>query len=162
MNTHARRPALYLEDFPLGSVYMTPEVTVTREQLVDFARQYDPQPYHLDDEAGRRSVFGGISAGGFQIAAFAWKLGLETRMFDDCAMAGIGIDELRWLRPLKPGDTIKCRMTVVETRPSRSKPDRGGITFAYEMINQHGETIMTLKLIQMLRRRPVSGDVAHG
>ena len=128
MNVHPRQRALYLDDFPVGSVFMTPEETVTRDQLVDFARQYDPQPYHLDDEAGRQSVFGGISAGGFQIAAFAWMLGLRTGMFDDCAMAGIGIDELRWHRPLKPGDTIKCRMTVVENRPSRSKPDRGGAT----------------------------------
>ena len=152
----------FLEDFGVGDVYETPSVTVTREQLVDFARQYDPQPYHLDDEAGDSSVFGGLSAGGFQIASMAWALGLRTGYFDQCAMAGIGIDELRWHRPLKPGDTIKCKMEVVENRLSRSKPDRGVATFRYEMTNQNNDAVMALTLIQMLRRGPDNEEVAHG
>lgn len=162
MSTQDDRTAFYLEDFKLGNVYETPSITVTREQLVGFAREYDPQPFHLDDTAGNASVFGGIAAGGFQTAALAWTLGLRTRMFDDCAMAGIGIDELRWRLPLKPGDTIKCKMTVIENRPSQSKPDRGIATFVYDMINQNGEVIMTLKLIQMLKRRPANQAAAKG
>lgn len=151
-------PAPYLDDFKVGNAYETPSMTVTRDQLVGFAREYDPQPFHLDDEAGKASVFGGLSAGGFQTAALAWTLGLRTNLFNANALAGLGIDKLRWLLPLKPGDTIKCTMTVIENRPSQSKPERGVITFAYEMINQNDEVILTMNLIQMLRRRPAAGE----
>ena len=161
MSNPNERTAFYLDDFHPGNVYETPAVTVTREQLIGFAREYDPQPFHLDDAAGNASVFGGIAAGGFQTAALAWALGLRTGMFDDCAMAGIGVDELRWRLPLKPGDPLNCKMTVIDHRPSQSEADRGIATFVYDMTNQNGEVIMTLKLIQMLKRRPASQAAAR-
>lgn len=154
MSTNDAPASFYLDDFKVGNTYETPSITVTRQQVTDFAREYDPQPFHLDDSAGNASVFGGLAASGFQTAALAWTLGLRTGMFDDCALAGIGIEGLRWLRPLKPGDTIKCKMTVVDNRPSQSKPDRGVCTFTYDIINQNAEIILTMKLIQMLKRRP--------
>lgn len=129
-------------------------MTVADEQVIDFARQYDPQYYHLDPVAAQCSVFGGLVAGGFQTASLAWALGLKTRLFDHCAMAGIGVDELRWLRPLRAGDTVQCTLECVTNRPSRTRPDRGTATFRYIMTNQNDEAIMTLNLIQMLRTRP--------
>lgn len=141
----------FLEDFPVGIVFQTPSIRIPDEQVVEFARVYDPQYYHLDPEAAKNSVFGGLVAGGFQTAALAWALGLKTRLFDHCAMAGIGVDELRWLKPLRAGDTVQCTLQCVSNVPSQSRPDRGVVTFHYIMTNQRGETIMTLNLIQMLR-----------
>ncbi len=143
----------YLEDFPVGSRFTTPTVTVSDQQVVEFARQYDPQYYHLDPVAAKNSVFGGLVAGGFQTAAFAWALGLKTGLFDHCAMAGIGIDELRWLKPLRAGDSIQCTFECISNIPSVKKSDRGVVTFHYVMTNQDNQTIMTLNLIQMLRSR---------
>ena len=144
----------YLEDFPVGCVFQTPSVRISDEQIIAFARDYDPQYYHLDAEAAKSSVFGGLVAGGFQTASLAWALGLKTGLFEHCAMAGIGVDNLRWLKPLRAGDTIQCTLECIENRPSGSKPDRGHVIFRYVMTNQHGETILTLDLIQMLRARP--------
>lgn len=126
--------------------------------MVAFARDYDPQYYHLDPVAARKSVFGGLVAGGFQTAALAWALGLRTGLFDHCAMAGIGVDNLRWHLPLRAGATIKCRMEVLSNKPSQSKSDRRSVVFRYDMTNQDDETIMTLDLLQILRRRPKGGE----
>lgn len=145
---------LYLEDFAVGTVWRTPSVTMERSRIVDFAGFYDPQAYHLDDEAGADSVFGKLVAPGFQTAALAWKLGLASGYFDHCAMAGIGVDEMRWLAPVSPGDTLRCRMEVLENVPSGTKPDRGFLKMRYEMRNQSDVLVMTLNLLQMLRRRP--------
>ncbi|MBX3596684.1 MAG: MaoC family dehydratase N-terminal domain-containing protein [Rhizobiaceae bacterium] len=146
--------ALYLEDFTVGSVWHTPALTLDRDRIIEFAEFYDAQYYHLDDEAAKESIFGRLVAPGFQTASFAWKLGMASGYFDECALAGIGIDELRWLAPVDPGDALKCRMEVLENVPSSSKPDRGFLKIRYEMTNQNGVLVMTLNLLQMLRRRP--------
>ena len=99
----------YLEDFQPGHVYSSPIHTVTDEEALDFARRYDPQYFHLDPVAARESVFGALVLGGFQTAALAWALVLRTGMFDQCAMAGIGLDEVRWHKPVRPG--IACAVT---------------------------------------------------
>ena len=148
----------FLEDFEPGSVLETPTFRLTREQLVNFAQEYDPRPFHLDEKKARDSVFGGLVASGFQTAALAWKLGLESGYFNSCAMAGIGIDNLRWLRPVRVGDSIKCQMTTLENRPSRSKTDRGVAVVRYTMLNQNDEVVLTLDLLQMLRRKPQAGS----
>jgi acyl dehydratase len=148
----------YLEDFEPGCVLQTPSVTITQAQIIDFAKQYDPQPYHLDADEARRSVFGGLVAGGFQIAALAWALALRSGYFDHCAMAGLGVDELRWRAPLRPEDTVKCAMEVLQVRHSISRSDSGIIVFRYIMTNQNNEIILTLKLTQMLKRRPKVAD----
>lgn len=144
----------FLDDFEPGVVHLSPPHTVTEEEAIGFARRYDPQYFHIDPVAARDSAFGGLVCGGFQTASLAWALVLESRMFDQCPIAGIGVDELRWLAPVKPGDTLRCRFTLLESRPSDKKPDRGIARFRYEMLNQEQQVVMTLVMIQLLRYRP--------
>lgn len=146
----------YLEDFIPGEVIHTPRLRVTEEELIAFAKRYDPQYYHTDPSAASQSIYGGLVAGGFQTAALTWALALRTGMFDRCAMAGIGLDGLRWFEPLRPDDTVRCEITVLSTRPSRSKPDRGVIEACYDLFNQHDIKILTLTLTQMFARRPAT------
>ena len=143
----------YLEDFEPGHVYSSPTYTITDEEALDFARRYDPQYFHLDPVAARESVFGGLVLGGFQTAALAWALVLRTGMFDQCAMAGIGLDEVRWHKPVRPGDCLRCDFTLLDARPSKSHPDGGIARFRYEMRNQRDELVLSLVMIQLLRRR---------
>lgn len=146
----------YYEDFGLGQVFRTPSYEVTPERIIDFAEKYDPQYYHLDPVRARESFFGGLVCGGFQTASLSWGLALRTGMFEKCAVAGVGVDALRWLRPVKEGDVIHAEFQLVDGAVSRSRPGLASATFLYEMKNQHGETVLTLKLIQLLRRRPGS------
>jgi acyl dehydratase len=143
----------YLEDFEPGHWYSSPTHTVSDEEALDFARRYDPQYFHLDPVAARESVFGGLVLGGFQTAALAWALVLRTGMFDQCAMAGIGLDEVRWHKAVRPGDCLRCDFTLLEARPSKSRPDGGVARFRYEMKNQRDEIVLSLVMIQLLRRR---------
>jgi acyl dehydratase len=144
----------YLEDFEPGRTFASPTRTVTEEEALDFARRYDPQYFHLDPVAARDSVFGGLVIGGFQTAALAWALVEQTGMFERSALAGIGIDELRWHKPVRPWDTLRCDFTLVEARQSRTQADRGVARFRYEVKNQREETVLSMVIIQMLRRRP--------
>ncbi len=144
----------YLEDFEPGRTYTSPSRTVGEDEALDFARLYDPQYFHVDPVAARDSLFGGVVLGGFQTAAISWALVQQTRMFEACALAGIGIDELRWLKPVRPGDTLRCDFTLVDSRPSRTANDRGIARFRYELKNQGDETVLSLVIIQLLRRRP--------
>jgi acyl dehydratase len=144
----------YLEDFEPGRTYTSPARKVSEAEALEFARRYDPQYFHLDPAAARDSVFGGLVLGGFQTAAISWALVQETRMFDACAIAGIGIDELRWHKPVRPGDTLRCDFTLLEARPSRSQNDRGIARFRYQVRNERDEIVLSLIIIQVLRRRP--------
>lgn len=144
----------YLEDFEPGVAYTSPPRTISEEESIGFARRYDPQYFHTDPVAARDSAFGGLACGGFQTAALAWALVLDSRMFDQCPIAGLGVDELRWLAPVRPGDTLRCRFTLLDTRMSDTKPDRGVARFRYEVINQAQVVVMTLVITQLLRRRP--------
>ena len=144
----------YLEDFEPGRTYTSPTQTISEEEALDFARRYDPQYFHLDPEAARDSIFGGIVLGGFQTAALAWTLVLKTGMFGKSAIAGIGLDELRWHKPVRPGDSLRCDFTLLEARASRTHDDRGVARFHYEVKNQRDEVVLSLIMIQMLRRRP--------
>lgn len=150
-------PDYYFEDFEAGLTYESPAVTVTEEELIEFARKYDPQYFHLDPVAAKDSAFGGLVAGGFQTAALAWALALKSGMFDRCPIAGLGVDELRWHAPVRPGDTLLCRFTLLEGRPSRSKPEQGIATIRYQVVNQRDEPVLSLKMTQALRRRPSPG-----
>jgi acyl dehydratase len=154
----------YLEDFEPGRVYTSPTQTISDEEALDFARRYDPQYFHVDAVAARDSVFGGLVLGGFQTAALAWTLVLKTGMFDKSALAGIGVDELRWHKPVRPGDTLRCDFSLLDARMSRTHDDRGVARFRYQVKNQRDETVLSLIIIQMLRRRPgpASGQANSG
>ena len=146
----------YFEDFQVGQVHELGSHEVTREEILAFAQQYDPQPFHLDEEAGRRSIFGGIIASGWQTAAICHRLLVESLLKDSSSMGSPGVDELRWLRPVRPGDTISARIEVLEVTPSRSKPDRGSIKTRLEARNQKGEVVMTELATVLFRRRPAT------
>jgi acyl dehydratase len=144
----------YFEDFQVGQVHELGSYVVSREEILAFARQYDPQPFHLDDEAGRQSIFGSIIASGWQTAAICHRLLVESLLKSSASMGSPGLDELRWLLPVKPGDTISARIEVLAVTPSRSKPDRGSLKTRMEVRNQRGEVVMTETASVLFRRRP--------
>jgi acyl dehydratase len=145
---------LYFEDFPPGDVRESPSRAVTRDEIVAFARQYDPQPFHLDDEAATRSIYGGLLASGWHTCALYMRLMWETFLKDTASLGSPGVDEIRWVKPVRPGDTLRVRFTVVEATPSRSKPDRGIVRSLSEVFNQHGEVVMTMRGLGLFGRRP--------
>jgi acyl dehydratase len=145
---------LYFEDFAPGDEFHTPGVTLTEAEIIDFALRFDPQPFHLDAEAARATIFGGLIASGFHTAALTFRLFLQTNALAAASLGSPGIDELRWLRPVRPGDTIRAVVQVVEARPSTSKPDRGVVTVKYTTVNQRGEPVLTMLSRQLVRRRP--------
>jgi len=144
----------YFEDFQVGEVQETRSHTVSREEILAFARQFDPQPFHLDDEAARASIFGGIIASGWHTASICHRLIVENVLGKAASLGSPGVDELRWLRPVRPGDTLTARTEVLSLTPSKSKPDRGAIKFRFEVRNQSGETVMTEIANALFLRRP--------
>ena len=146
---------LYFEDLEIGVEREFGSYDVTREEVLEFARKYDPQPFHLSDEAAAETHFGLIAASGWHTAAMT--MGIIVRSMAKEPQAGLGspgIDELRWLRPVYPGDTITVRGTIVDKTPSRSKPDIGSIRTATSVTNQDGVEVMRYTSIVLMRRRP--------
>jgi acyl dehydratase len=149
---------LYLDDLRPGDVHETGSHTMTREEIVAFARQFDPQQIHLDEEAARRSPYGGLIASGWHTASLCMRLVVEAALADGSGNLGSpGVDELRWSRPVRPGDTLSVRMEVLETKPSQSKPDRGLVRLRYVMHNQRGEEVMSMIAMGIMLRRPGGG-----
>jgi acyl dehydratase len=144
----------YFEDFQVGQVHELGSYVVPREEILAFARQFDPQPFHLDEEAGRQSIYGTIIASGWHTAAICHRLLVESLLKDSASMGSPGLDELRWLLPVKPGDTLSARIEVLAVTPSRSKPDRGSLKTRMEVRNQRGEVVMTENAAVLFRRRP--------
>lgn len=143
----------HFDDFKVGDRFESAGITFTEGEIIDFALRYDPQPFHIDVEAAKASPFGGLIASGFQTLALAFRLFYQTGVLTSANLGGPGFDDLRWLKPVRPGDTIRAAVEVVEMRPSRSKPDRGTVRLSLNAINQRGETVMTSILIAILRRR---------
>ena len=146
--------ALYLEDFTPGREFRTDGATITEAQILDFALAFDPQPFHLDVEAAKQSIFGGLIASGFHTMALTFRLFAQTRALAAGSLGSPGVDELRWLRPVRPGDTLRAVVRVVEQRPSTSKPDRGIVRLQWTTLNQAGEPVLTMTSMQLVRRRP--------
>jgi acyl dehydratase len=145
---------LYFEDFTPGREFRTDGVTVTESQILDFALAFDPQPFHLDAEAAKQSIFGGLIASGFHTMALTFRLFAQTRALAASSLGSPGVDELRWLRPVRPGDTLRATVQVLEQRPSTSKPDRGIVRLHWSTLNQRGEPVLTMTSMQLVRRRP--------
>ncbi|MFN3601546.1 MAG: MaoC family dehydratase [Dietzia sp.] len=143
----------YLDDYTEGGRYRFGEESVTAEEIVKFARRYDPQSIHTDPEAAAEGPFGGLIASGWQTAALMMRLFADNYLTSVASLASPGIDELRWVRPLRPGDrlTLVCETTGV--RPSRSKPDRGVLTTDVTLINQDGDPVLTATALNMVARR---------
>lgn len=144
----------YFDDFKVGDKFTTATKTVTEDMIVGFANLYDPQPFHLDPVAAKHSIYGGLIASGFQTLAIGFRLIWDTGILAAASMGSPGFDELRWLKPVRPGDTLRVELEVVESRPSQSKPDRGIMRGAYRYLNQNGEAVLTYTAMHLLRRRP--------
>ena len=150
----------YVEDFVEGFEIITPERTITDDEIIVFGAAYDPQDFHLDKEAAQASVFKGLVASGYQVASLSWTLGYASGAFDVCSLAGLGIEDLRWKAPLRAGDTVHCKIRSLGWRESKSHPGAGIARFSYQMINQHNDVIMTLIIVQLFRKRPVKMPAA--
>ena len=146
--------AQYLDDFVPGAVYEYGPVTVSEAEILEFARKYDPQPIHIEPGWARTGPFGGLIASGWHTTALTMRLLVDNYLPAAASLGSPGIDELRWVRPVRPGDALSVRVTVLETRPSRSKPDRGIIRSQIEVLDAHGQVVMTLVALNLLLRRP--------
>ena len=144
----------WFDDLVLGMRFKSPEKRVTREDIKRFASEFDPQAYHLDEAAAERSVFKGLAASGWHTAAIAMRLAVETRPFGLHPLLGLGVDELRWLAPVRPDDVIHLTGEVIELTPSRSKP-QGIARVKWTAFNQRGEPVYTFTPIAIVPRRPV-------
>jgi len=143
----------YFEDYVAGSVHEFGRIAVDEREVIEFASRYDPQPFHTDPLAARRSPFGGLIASGWHTAGLMMRLVVEHYLSRVASLASPGVDELRWTQPVRPGDTLSVRATVLEARRSRSKPDRGIVHTRFEVLNQRGEVVMSVKAMNMLRAR---------
>jgi acyl dehydratase len=143
----------YFEDYTVGLVDEFGEVEVTAEEIVAFARRYDPQAMHTDAEASARGPFGGLIASGWHTAAMVMRLFVEHYLSRVATLPSPGIDELRWVLPVRPGDRLRVRVTVTEARRSRSKPDRGIVRSLVEVLNQRDEVVMTQRPMNLMRCR---------
>ena len=146
--------ALYFEDFKPGDRFDSATLTLTEALIVEYARFYDPQPFHTDPEAARTTVFGGLIASGMQTIGIGFKLFFETGVLSACSLGSPGLDEIRWKAPVRPGDTLRVVAEVLETRPSSSRPDRGLVRILFSTLNQRGDTVSTFIGNQLCRRRP--------
>lgn len=148
-----RLTARYFDDFKPGDKFSTGSAPITEAMILEFAHLYDPQPFHTDAAAAAKSIYGGLIASGFQTLALGFRLIWDTGIIAAASMGSPGFDELRWLKPVKPGDMLRVEGEVVEQTPSRSKPDRGIVRIAYRYINQRGEAVLTYTAMHLLRRR---------
>jgi acyl dehydratase len=145
----------YFEDFRVGEVVPLGSRSVSEEEIIAFARQFDPQPFHTDPEQAKASVFGGLVASGWHTVALYMRLIVDGFIAGGVAAQGSpGVDKIEWLKPVRPGDTLTGRLTILELIPSKSRPERGTIKSLGEMLNQKGEVVMTMGNIGFFGRRP--------
>ena len=143
----------YFEDYVAGSVHEFGTITVDEEEVVAFGRRFDPHDFHTDPEAAKQSVYGGLIASGWHTAALMMRLYADHYLSHVASLGSPGVDELRWLKPVRPGDELSIRVSVRETRRSRSRPDRGIVRSFVEVLNQDGEVVMSLEAVNFMRCR---------
>jgi acyl dehydratase len=148
------QPLYWWEDFPVGCERPYGPKLVMREEVLEFARQFDPQPFHLDEAAAEASLFGRLAASGWHTASMTMRMACDAYLLRTASLGSPGVEDLRWHKPVYPGDTLSGRMLITEARPMNSKPHLGLARSRWETVNQHGELVMTLSGWNMLRRRP--------
>ena len=144
----------YFEDYVEGDVHRFGTIAVEADEMIAFAKRFDPQTMHTNPEAAKHTPFGGLIASGWHTAGLVMRLYVEHFLTHVASLASPGLDELRWLKPVRPGDTLSVRVTVIKTAPSKSKPDRGAVTSFVEAINQAGDIVMTFKGVNIIAKRP--------
>jgi acyl dehydratase len=145
----------YFEDFQVGDVRELGPVTVSEEEIVEFAQRFDPQPFHVDPEAAKASPFGGLIASGWHTTALFMGMFVRAILLDSASLGSPGVDEIRWTAPVRPGDTLTGRSTITDVQPSSKNPRRGTVFTANEVMNQDGVVVMTLKARGFFARKPV-------
>jgi acyl dehydratase len=143
----------YWEDFAVGDVSELGSVTVSAEEIVEFARRYDPQPFHVDETAAQNGPFGGLAASGWHTAALFMSQFVRSILLDSASLGSPGVEELRWTAPVRPGDTLTARVTVTDSQPSSRNPNRGTVFTSSEVFNQDGTLVMTMKARGFFARR---------
>lgn len=146
-------PELYLDDFAAGQVYQLGAYSFAKDDILRFANEFDPQPFHIDEAAATQSNYGGLIASGWHTGSVFMRLLVDGLLHKCAGMGSPGVDEMRWLAPIRPDDTLSARLEVDDVRPSKSKPDRGFVITRGILTNQNGEEVFTLKAPFMLRRR---------
>ena len=144
----------WFEDYEPGAVHEGGSIRVEADEVLAFGRRFDPQPFHTGEETARGTEYGGLIASGWHTAALMMRLYTDHYLSRVATLVSPGVDELRWLLPVRPGDDLSIRVTVLEARPSRSRPDRGVVRSAVEVLNQRRETVMTVTAANFILRRP--------
>ncbi len=144
---------MYFEDYNVGDTFKSAGVTFTESNIIEFALTYDPQPIHIDVEAASQSQYKGLIASGFQTMALTFRMYIQAGLLEQ-GMGSPGMDELRWLKPVRPGDTLHLETEVQKTRASKTRIDRGYVDIFCRYVNQRDETVMTVRVTQIIRRRP--------
>lgn len=147
----------YFEDISAGESVDLGSITIGEDEILEFGRRYDPQPFHVDPHAALATSFGGLVASGWQTGGLYMRLLVDGFLHDVASMGAAALEEVRWLRPVRPDDTLTARFTVLATRPSQSKPDRGVVHSRGEMWNQHGELVFVVRSVNIVGRRPAAG-----
>jgi len=154
-------PKLYWEDFAPGSVAEYGPRQVTREEIIAFAAEFDPQSFHLDEDAARSSMFGGLAASGWHSCSLLMRIIADGFVIDSSSMGSPGVDEVKWRAPVRPADRLRVRATVLESRPSHSRREMGLVKFLFEMFNQADVAVMSLRMTSMFgRRMPAASQAA--
>jgi acyl dehydratase len=160
MTTSAREIRWWWEDFPVGSMREFGAHTLERDEIVRFAAQFDPQPFHLDEEAARHGLFGRLAASGWHTCSLVMRMMCDAYLLESASLGSPGVENLKWLKPVLVGDTLGVRMRVLEARPMNSRPGVGLVRSQWEAFNQHGETVLTMEGWGMFRRREVAAPGA--
>ncbi len=149
---------LWFEDFEVGTEFEAEAPPVTEEAILEFARQWDPQYFHVDPQGAKASVFGGLIASGWHTGAICMRMICDAYLLRarDASIGSPGLNDVRWLKPVRPGDRLRLKMRVLESRPSRSKPDRGSVLQRWEVMNQADEVVMSMEGYNMFLKRPAS------
>ena len=149
-------PPVYFDDFTPGMVREFGRYTVTANEIVAFASKYDPQPFHVDAEAAKSSIYSGLIASGWMTCAIAMRMACDEFVLKAASMGSPGVDQIRWKQPVRPDDVLRMRVMVLETRASQSKADRGIVRTRWEVLNQRNEVVMTSEGMGIYRRRPAA------
>jgi acyl dehydratase len=147
----------YFEDYPVGAVFELGSMSVTEQEIIEFAQRFDPQPFHVDPDAARDTIYGGVIASGWHTGSIFMRLLVDEFISSVSGMGSPGIDEIRWPVPVRPGDTLSLRMTILEARVSKSKPDRGITKTLGELFNQNGDIVMSVRSNGFVGCRPQIG-----
>jgi len=144
---------MYLEDFQPGQTFELGSIAVTQDQVVEFATQFDPQPFHLDEEAGGKSIFGGLIASGWHTCSLVMRMLVDNLFSRTATLGSPGVNQIRWILPVRPGDILSAKTRVLAVTKSTSKPDRGTVEFQYDVRNQNDQPVLAMQGISLFRRR---------